>query len=602
MKKIIFSLFACIIYSQSQASIFQSAVNSIIDKVDPTINISMSVVDLNTGEQLFSRNADRTLIPASNMKLFSEAAALLALGPDYRFRRQLSTDATRLENGTLHGSVYLTLPGDPSFTSHHLEDLLSTLSRWGIKRITGNVVMVNKNASVDPYPPGRDPQDKTHSYGAPITPIIIDENRLTMIVNPGQKPNDDAIIEVSAPVSVISIRNTVKTASKPSLSAISYKLDSDNHLTASGAIGSETWAFEKHIAILNPLKYAQDLIKYQLGEQNITLNGSVIQGSLPSSTLVLASQASKPLNHLMADTLKPSDNVFADSLFIHTASMLNGSSINWTQADHVAKQFLQQQTGINLAKAVLVDGSGLSKQDRVSAKQTVDLLSYIYTHFPIAYEFIAALPIAGRDGTLQHRFNTHAQQGMVRAKTGTMTGIISLSGYLSAANGHTLAFAMYINRHSKTAPNVAGRYHWLIDQLCNYFLKQRPVGIANIPLQNSHIDVAFQQHPSVALTKRTEKAEWRGLEMALRKALRGKMVAVLYKKNELVLKDDNANINTVLNALASVNKKYSFSVALESPREPQTSHASLKILWIKPQNPTLTSRTWIIRNNPRQSS
>jgi D-alanyl-D-alanine carboxypeptidase/D-alanyl-D-alanine-endopeptidase (penicillin-binding protein 4) len=188
MKKFVYSLFVFLIYSQSQASTFQSAVNSIIDRVDPSINMSMLVVDLNTGEQLFSRNADRALIPASNMKLFSEAVALMALGPDYRFQRQLSTDATMLENGTLHGSIYLSLPGDPSFTSHHLKDLLAALNSWGIKRITGNVVLVNKNASIDPYPPGRDPRDITQGYGAPITPIIIDENRLTMIINPGQKP------------------------------------------------------------------------------------------------------------------------------------------------------------------------------------------------------------------------------------------------------------------------------------------------------------------------------------------------------------------------------------------------------------------------------
>ena len=598
MKKTTFSFFVYLLCSQAQASSIENNVNNIINKVDPTINMSMSVVDLNTGEQLFQRNSDRALIPASNMKLFSEAAALMALGPDYRFQRQLMTDASTLDNGTLNGSIYLALPGDPSFTSANLKNLLSTLSTWGIKRITGNVVLVNKNATVDPYPPGRDPRDMNHSYGAPITPIIIDENRLTLIVNPGQKPNAPALVEISAPEEVITLNNSVNTSSKPHLSAISYKLDSDNHLTTSGAIGYETWAFEKRIAILNPLRYAQDLIKYQLNAQNIILNGSVIQGSLPASTLVLATQNSKPLNQLMADTLKPSDNVFADSLFIHTASILNGSPINWLQANTIAKQFLQQQTGVNLSQAVLVDGSGLSKQDRVSAKQTVDLLSYIYTHFPITYEFIAALPISGQDGTLQRRFNTASQQGFIRAKTGTMTGIISLSGYLSAANGHTLAFAMYINRNPKTSPNVAGRYHWLIDQLCNYFLRQKPSGKQSIVAQNPHARVAFQQRPSPAISQRTKQAQWRNLEMTLRKALSGKMVTVVYKQNELILKDGNPDINNVLNVLVNISKKYSLSVALESQTTPKTGSSLLRMLWIKPQNSEATSsRTWVLRKN-----
>ncbi len=594
MKKTTIILLGYFLCSQAFATSMQSSVSQIINNVDPLINMSISVVDLNTGEQLYQRNADRALIPASNMKIFSEAAALMVLGPDYRFQRQLSTDATALDNGTLNGSVFLSLPGDPSFTSAELNELLSTLSNWGIKRITGNIVLVNKNASVDPYPPGRDPRDITHSYGAPITPVIIDENRLTFIVNPGQKENDLASVEVSAPADVINVNNTVKTSAKPSLSAIGYKLDKDNQLITSGAIGSETWAFETTIAILNPLRYAQDLVKHSLKEQNITLGGDVIQGDQPTSVVVLASQKSKPLNQLMADTLKPSDNVFADSLFLHTASILNGSPINWLQANTVAKRFLEQQTGVNLSQAVLVDGSGLSKQDRLSAKQTVDLLSYIYTHFPITYEFIAALPISGQDGTLQRRFNSSAQQGLVRAKTGTMTGILSLSGYLSAANGHTLAFAMYINRNPKTSPNVAGRYHWLIDQLCNYFLQQRPSGRQNMTAQNPHARLAYQQRPSPANSQRTKQAQWRGLEMSLRKALKGKMVTVVYKQDEVVLTDNNPDINHVWSTLARISQKYPFSIALESQSAPNAGDQALRMLWIKTQGP---SRTWVLRKN-----
>ncbi len=580
------------------ASTIQSSVNSIINTVDPAINMSISVLDLNTGEHLFQRNADRTLIPASNMKLFSEAAALMALGPEYRFQRQISTDATALDSGTLKGSVYLSLPGDPSFTSANMNDLLSTLSEWGVQRITGNVVLVNANAAVDPYPPGRDPHDQSHSYGAPVAPIIIDENRVTLIVNPGRNANDPALVDVSAPAGVIAIDNTVKTSTKPIRSAIGYRLDMNNHLSASGAIGNGTWALEQRIPILNPLLYVQDLVKARLHSQNIALEGSVVSGTLPPNALVLASQSSEPLHQLMADTLKPSDNVFADSLFIHTASTINGGPVNWEQANTVAKKFLQQQTGINLTNAVLIDGSGLSKQDRVSAQQTVDLLRYIYSHFPITYEFIAALPISGTDGTLQRRFNTTSQQGFVRAKTGTMTGILSLSGYLSAANGHTLAFAIYINRKPKTSPDVAGRYHGLIDQLCSYFLQQKPNSQLVNLTQDPHSRLAFQQRPSPANTQRMKQARWRGLEMSLRKEVSGKMVSVVYKPNELIIQDNHPAITNVWNALAKINKKYSFAVALESQTAPEGVGDALRLLWIKSaaQTPGAT-RTWVLRQN-----
>lgn len=596
MKKLMLTLLGSLFYLQAQATPLERSLHDMINKVDPSINMSMSVVDLNTGRTIFQRNADRILIPASNMKLFSEAATLMALGPDYRFQRQLSTDAAILDNGTLNGSLYLTLPGDPSFTSQDLNALLSSLTSWGIKRIIGNVVLVNKNAGVDPYPPGRDPRDKTHSYGSPIAPIIIDENRLILVVNPGGRVNDPAFIDVSAPKDVISINNTVKTSEKPTLSAIGYRLDADNHLTASGAIGNATWAMENKIAILNPLLYAQDLVKSQLKILGVELNGTVVEGSLPVTTLVLDTQISEPLHQLMADTLKPSDNVFADSLFINTASIINGASVNWAEANNVMKQFLQQQTGINLTNSVLIDGSGLSKHDRISAEQTVGLLKYIYNHFPIAYEFIAALPISGHDGTLLRRFNSASQQGLIRAKTGTMTGILSLSGYLSAANGHTLAFAIYINRNPKTPPNVAGRYRSLIDQLCGFLLQQKPGGINSFVLHNPNGRVAFQQTPSQANKQRTIQAQWRGLEMSLRKALQGNLVAVVYKSNELVIKDNNPEINNVANVLINLSKKYPLSIAVQSPDIPKAGSPALRMLWIKTANSNSgTARTWILR-------
>lgn len=582
---------------QLYASILQESVDKMINAVDPSINMSMSVVDLSTGEQLYQRHSDHALIPASNMKLFSEAAALLALGPDYRFQRQLSTDATMLDNGTLQGNVYLSLPGDPSFTSNNLNTLLSSLSSWGIRRITGNIVLDNSNASVDPYPPGRDPKDKSRGYGAPITPIIIDENRLTIIINPGHKGDDPAYIEVSAPEGVIAINNSVKTSSQKDLSALNYKLDELNQLTTTGAIGSGTWAFEQRLAIQNPLKYATDLIKAQLKEKNIVVDGQVIQGNTPEKVIILATQTSRPLKQLMADTLKPSDNVFADSLFIHAASIISGTPINWIQANEVAKKFLQQQTGINLTKATIIDGSGLSKEDRITADQTIHLLSYIYSHFPIAYEFISALPISGYDGTLERRFNKTSQLGLIRAKTGTMTGILSLSGYLSTANGHTLAFAMYINRRPKTPPEVSGKYHDLIDRLCNYFLMQKPDGKQIVTSQNTQMSAAFQQHPSQSRAQHFKQARWRSLELTLRKELQGHNIAIIYKPNELVLKDNAGEIKQVWDTLTKVSKKFSFSTTLKSATAPIRNPEAVHLLWIKTNAPSDALRTWILRKN-----
>ena len=149
---------------QTFADNMQQSTDKLINQIDPAINMSALIVDLNTDETLFNRNASRVLIPASNMKLFSDAAALLVLGPEYRFKTELSTDASHLENGVLQGSLYLNMPGDPSFTTAHLDTLLSELPKWGIKKIQGNVILISSHAEIDAYPPGWAQKDLLQSY------------------------------------------------------------------------------------------------------------------------------------------------------------------------------------------------------------------------------------------------------------------------------------------------------------------------------------------------------------------------------------------------------------------------------------------------------
>jgi len=579
----------------ANATNFQYAVDSIINRVDPQINMGMVVIDLNTGEKLYQRNPTKSFIPASNMKLFSDAAALLALGPDYRFRSKLTTDATVLEDGVLNGSIYLFLPGDPSLSQENLRKMLSQLPLWGVKRIQGNVIIVSNNSVVNTYPPGRVASDFKYSYGAPIAPLVLDENRLTVTVNPGFRAGAPAYIELNAPNSNLSINNQVKTTASGAC-GISFSMDDENHLTVRGCIGVGQWAIQQRLAVRNPLRFADDSITQSLAHLNIHLDGKVLLGHAPSSSLLLASHTSKPISQLMADTLKPSDNVYADSLFLDAATKLNGGPLNWQPAQAIVKTFLQQQTGINLQNAVLTDGSGLSRENLLTAQQTVDLLRFLHTRFSLAYEYIAALPVAGHDGTLQRRFRKPSAQGLLRAKTGTMTGVMSLSGYLYTANAHTLAFAIFINRRPGTSPAVAGRYRSLVDTLCDFFLRQKPDGRIVAETQRPYARVAFQQQPTEADRLRTKYARWRQLESSVKQALGGKAVTVLFRNDHLILKDQNETANSVWSVLQQLRKKYAFTISLHSKLAPKINNNTPAVLWVKTthEEPN-TTRTWTLR-------
>ncbi|HBI21711.1 MAG TPA: D-alanyl-D-alanine carboxypeptidase/D-alanyl-D-alanine-endopeptidase, partial [Legionella sp.] len=545
MKRILFSAMLCLLSVESSATGIQNSLNRLINQVDPTINMGMEVVDLNTGETLYQRNATRAFTPASNMKLFSNAAALLVLGPDYRFQNQLSTDASSLDQGVLNGSIYLHLSGDPSFTQDHMDELFAQLNTWGIREIKGNVVLVSNHGAVNAYAPGLAVKDLTYGYGAPIAPLMIDENRVTVTINPAYRVGSPAIVELNAPGSGLVLVNQVNTAENASKCGIDYKTDAEGHLTVRGCVGLGQWAVQQRLAIRNPLQYAEKLISHHLAQLHVQLDGHVLLGNAPSSSLLLASHASKPINQLMADTLKPSDNLYADSLYLHAAAKLQGVPLNWAQAQPVVKKFLEKETGIPLEQAVLTDGSGLSRNDLLTPRQTVSLLRFLYDRFPLAYEYISALPVAGQDGTLQKRLRKITQQGLIRAKTGSMTGIMSLSGYVYTANAHTLAFSIFINTTPGTKPAVSGRYRYLVDAICDVLLAERPNNRIFASSPKAHARVAFQQRPNQADRIRNQQAKWRRIEFAVKQALHDQSVTVLFKNEQLVLIDHNANANAV---------------------------------------------------------
>lgn len=583
----------CALFSVVQSASIPNEVDTLIKRVNPKVNLGMVVFDLTSDQLLYSRNAGNLFIPASNMKLFSEAAALMILGPDYHFKNQLSISSGTVQQGVLRGNIYVQLSGDPSFSRKDLNTLLTSLKDWHINAIQGNIFIDSSLADVDTYPPGWLSSDLSYSYGAPTAPLMIDANRLTVTVNPGTNAGDPAVVEVDDGSGAILLNNQATTKADAKGCGVGFSLDSENHLTARGCVGVGQWAVQQRMAIKNPLAYAQGLIKNDLAKANIQLNGQVILGKTPPGAILVATQHSKALSELMADTLKPSDNLYADSLYLHAASKLNGSPVNWRGAEPLIKTFLQAQTGIDFKNAVFTDGSGLSRYSLVTPEQTISLLKFLYQRFPLSHEYISALPVSGRDGTLQKRFRVPTQQGFVRAKTGTMTGINSLSGYLYTSNGHTLAFTMYVNRQPGKS---AGPGRPILDALCTYFLQLNPVGSRLAEVFSAHKRMNFQLNPTQAERQKAHQAKWRRLESAIRTALKGQSVNVVYRGNELIVNDSQADANRVWSSLQAVVQRYPFAVMLSSQILPIDPAGKPMVLWVESSDTTnQPQRIWTIR-------
>ena len=168
------------------------------------------------------------------------------------------------------------------------------LSPWGIEQINGNVVLISDHRDVDAFAPGWKPEDRGLSYSAPLSPLILDENRLTVTVNPGGIQNKTALIELSDNDHAIGVNNQVKTTNQPRACGLSFIMDRTNNLNVQGCIGLGAWAYVHRIAIQNPLHYAEVKIKAQLALLGIVLNGQVILGNYPQHAVLIATHQSKP--------------------------------------------------------------------------------------------------------------------------------------------------------------------------------------------------------------------------------------------------------------------------------------------------------------------
>jgi len=507
-------------------------INRLIDKVDPNLNVGIKIVDVKNGRVIYQRNADRTFVPASNLKLYTDAAALLYLGPGFQFQTQLFTNAKRVQNHVLRGNLYVKFGGDPTLTSAELAQLIAQLKHYQVRSIRGNVVVDTSNFAAKPYGPGWMSHDEHYGYGAQNTPLSLDQNAQALMINPATRSGVRAHINLIPPNRFIRVRNHLKTVSMVRNCRVHYKMNAHNTLTVSGCIYISGRGFWQRIAIVNPWYYAHQVIKHALRQQHIVLHGNIVRGTTKQHSKLLASYQSPNLSQIVLQTLKPSNNVLADAVFLKLGQAYYHHPATWANGALAVQTILNNKIGINFDSSTIADGSGLSRYNLVTPANTVKLLRYMYNDFPVAYEFIAALPVAGRDGTLVKHMLAEHMQGWARAKTGSMTGISSLSGYFLTKRQHVYAFSIMVNGFS----GPIKKYRDLEDRIIGYFVCP---------------DCDFAAQPSAysnSLQNRWRKTAriMNREEIDLRAVLRNSGVAVLRFDNAIRLKVPRLRLSSKL--------------------------------------------------------
>lgn len=400
--------------------------------------------DLKSNRILAQKESTHYFTPASNLKIFTAATALMVLGPDFTYKTQLFFNSQAVHQQTLAGDVTLVFSGDPMLKQQDLEALLKSLKSHGINRIHGNINFVTNALDDRPYADGW-PWDQLHiCYSGPVNTLNMDQNCFLFHVFP-TKPNRPLDVPASVQCSQRSIGEPciINQAMTGNGQTCQLLFDHhDNQYTLSGCLSSHKRSERMRVAIPDATLYAQALAKQQLKKLGIILEGRMIEGGVTPAGSAMETHKSLPLKLIIRVMMKYSDDLIANALFKTVGGAYYHAQGTWERGIQAEKIVLGKALGLAPESMFIFDGSGESYYNAITPEQMIRLLTYIQKTPALASVIIPSLPVNGADGTMVNRLRDYP--AIIHAKTGTWRDVAALSGYVIKYN--TLwAFSIFVN-------------------------------------------------------------------------------------------------------------------------------------------------------------
>jgi D-alanyl-D-alanine carboxypeptidase/D-alanyl-D-alanine-endopeptidase (penicillin-binding protein 4) len=439
------------------------------------------VLVVNTrGDTLYSRNAGKLFMPASNQKIVTSAVALSLLGPEYRYRTSFVAHGP-ITSGVLQGDLGVIGRGDPSISDHMrgdamqpLLELADSLVARGITRIRGKVVAEGNAFSDEVLGFGWSWSDLEEEYSAATDELLFNEGFTNVVVRAGQRAGDSVRVETKPTkawprlrVSAVTVAPVVMPADtslpRPPRPSLTIRKDT---LNGDVLVGGSIVAMDSATLVVthrDPSAAFIAAFREALALKGIAVGDEAIPASLAADTLVTF--LSPPLREILPPFMKPSQNQIGEMLF-KTIGLERGAGGTAQAARAVVEQQLQAW-GATPSGYVVRDGSGLSRYDYISPETIIHILDAMRrdTAFTVFYD---AMPIAGVDGTIRNRMRGTPAAANVRAKTGSVAQARSLSGYVRALNGDTLMFSILANNWNVPAARVTAAADSIAARLASY--------------------------------------------------------------------------------------------------------------------------------------
>ncbi|WP_350581900.1 D-alanyl-D-alanine carboxypeptidase/D-alanyl-D-alanine-endopeptidase [Pseudomonas sp. HY2-MNA-CIBAN-0224] len=391
-------------------------------------------------------NADVSMNPASTMKLVTTYAALEMLGPTHQWKTEFYTDGT-LNNGILQGNLYLKGGGDPKLNMEKLWLLMRDLRANGVQQITGDLVL-DRNFFEQPQLPvfNDDGNDENKPFLVKPDALMVNLKALRFVA---RNDSGKVLVSVEPPIASIRIDNQVKAINaKQCTGDVRYnpvtQADGSVIVTVSGQL-ADGCNSQTYLSLLDHATYTAGAVRAIWKELGGSIQGQDRQASVPKGAKLLARAYSPDLAEIIRDINKYSNNTMAQQLFLSLGAQFrtDADGDDAKAAQRVIRQWLAKK-GITAPHLVMENGSGLSRAERVSAREMAQMLQAAWKS-PYAAEFISSLPIAGKDGTMRKRLKTTAMNGQAHIKTGTLNTVRAISGFSRDSNDDTWAVVAILN-------------------------------------------------------------------------------------------------------------------------------------------------------------
>ena len=399
----------------------------LVDSLPPGSVYSIQVRDPASGEVVFEQGAQLNLVPASVLKVITATLAYEALGNEFRYSTRITAQHKPFRKGVVKGAVVLEFSGDPSLKHAHLDDLVKQLKNKGVKTIAGDLWLDGEVFSGYDRAGGVSWDDLNICFAAPAAAMILDRNCFYGWLKPGRKEGDRTTIKYDESDWHLAVDNQVLTSSDKNC-GLEVRASSEKEYLLQGCISPRSRAVRLAFSVNNVERAVQRYMKAKLRKHGVQLRGRIIVGR-PDLDMpyVLAEHRSELLPELLKPVLNDSDNLYSDSILKTVGYQTSGKPGSYASGIESARELLGGK-GVGFGSSRLVDGSGLSRYNFISASTLVDVLMFGWSRWGEGSPWL-------NDRNRKEKW----------LKTGYMSGVSSMAGYVFQNNGRPLVFAVILN-------------------------------------------------------------------------------------------------------------------------------------------------------------